>query len=121
MTQSVVATPAPSVPGLLPRVDVFEDENGMTLLADLPGVPKDKLTIGVDGDTLKIEGEIAAFATVGQYTHTELPAARYERSFTLSRELDSARIEAESSHGVLKLRIPKREKPQPRRVEITIS
>jgi HSP20 family protein len=121
MTQTVATMPAPSAPGLVPRVDVFEDESGLTLLADLPGVPKDKLTIDVDGDTLKIEGEIAAVAPGGQYTHTEFSAARYQRAFTLSRELDSTRIEAESNHGVLKLRIPKREKPQPQRVEIALS
>jgi HSP20 family molecular chaperone IbpA len=112
-------TPATSTaPALSPRVDVFEDDTGLTLLADMPGVPKDKLAIDVDGDTLRIEGEMAAPAAA-QAVHSEMSATRFRRAFTLSRELDSGRIEAESRDGVLKLRIPKREQAQPRRIEIT--
>ncbi|ARP87755.1 Hsp20/alpha crystallin family protein [Bordetella genomosp. 9] len=106
-----------AAPAVSPRVDVFEDENGLTLLADMPGVPRDKLTIDVDGDTLRIEGELGE-SEPAQPLHTEMPAARYRRAFTLSRELDSSRIQAESRDGVLKLRIPKREQAQPRRIEI---
>jgi HSP20 family molecular chaperone IbpA len=117
MTQNVSPT-IQSGPILAPRVDVFEDETGLTLLADLPGVPKDKLAIDIDGDTLRIEGEVAARRGAAPALHSEFQAARYKRAFTLSRELDSARVQAESVNGVLKLRIPKRERPQPRKVDI---
>ncbi|WP_454691839.1 Hsp20/alpha crystallin family protein [Achromobacter aloeverae] len=103
---------------LLPRVDVTEDDQGLTLLADLPGVPRDKLDIQIDGATLKIEGEVAAFG--GTPTHTEVAADRYQRAFTLSPELDGAGIVAELTNGLLKLRIPKREKPQPRRIDVAL-
>ncbi len=103
---------------LLPRVDVTEDDLGLTLLADLPGVPRDQLDIQVDGTTLKIEGVVAAFG--GAATHTEVAADRYQRAFTLSPELDGNGIVAELTNGLLKLRIPKREKPQPRRVDIAL-
>jgi HSP20 family molecular chaperone IbpA len=118
MNQTPAVTTAPA---LSPRVDVFEDDNGLTLLADMPGVPRDKLVIDVDGDTLKIEGEMAPADTTGQNVHAEMSATRFRRAFTLSRELDSGRIEAESRNGVLKLRIPKRERAQPRRIEIAAS
>jgi HSP20 family molecular chaperone IbpA len=114
MNQTSTASAAPA---LSPRVDVFEDDTGLTLLADMPGVPKERLAIDVDGDTLKIEGEMAP-AAAGQAVHSEMSATRFRRAFTLSRELDSGRIEAESRDGVLKLRIPKREQAQPRRIQI---
>lgn len=120
MNQVVDQSNASTAPALLPRVDVFEDETGLTLVADLPGVPKDKLAIDVDGDVLKIDGEIPARDAGGQSVHTEVQALRYRRAFTLGRELDGSRIQAEAANGVLKLRIPRREKPQPVRVAISM-
>lgn len=106
---------------LLPRVDVFEDERGITLLADLPGVPRDQLDIKVDGETLTIEGTVATATPAGlQPAYVELRVPRYRRAFTLSRELDSAHIEANLKDGVLNLRIPKQAHAQPRRVNVQI-
>ncbi len=107
---------------LLPPVDVIEDANGITLYADLPGVPKDKLHLQVEADTLTIEGEIALAVPEGmEATHAEVGLPRYRRVFTLSKELDTEKVGAEFNHGVLKLRIPKAEHLQPRRVEIKIA
>src|SRR5262245_46037118 len=99
---------------MLPRVDVLEDETGITLLADLPGVPKDRLDLKVEGDTLQIEGEVAPDAPQAlQPVYVEVRVPRYRRAFTLSRELDPSRVEANLKDGVLSLRIPKREEAQP--------
>jgi HSP20 family molecular chaperone IbpA len=101
-------------------VDVYENENAITLLADLPGVPRDQLNLRVDGDTLLIE----ATATAGsgpqdmELVHGELQCAAYRRQFTLSRELDSSRIEAQLRDGVLRLTIPKAEEARPRRITV---
>ena len=106
---------------LMPPVDVFEDANGITLHADLPGVPKDRLTLHVEADTLTIEAEVALDAPEGmEATHAEVALPRYRRVFTLSKELDSEKVAAEFNQGVLKLRIPKAEHLQPRRIEIRI-
>ncbi len=106
---------------LLPRVDVFEDERGITLLADLPGVPREQLDIKVDGETLTIEGTVATTTPAGlQPGYVELRVPRYRRSFTLSRELDSGHIEANLKDGVLNLRIPKQAHAQPRRVNVQV-
>lgn len=106
---------------LLPRVDVYEDERGITLLADLPGVPRDQLEIKVDGETLTIEGTLAPATPAGlQPAYVEVRVPRYRRAFTLSRELDSARIEANLKDGVLNLRIPKQEHAQPRRISVQV-
>jgi HSP20 family protein len=108
-------------PTILPRVDVLEDETGITLLADLPGVPRDALEIHVEGDSLTIEGMVASVTPAGmEPNYAEVRVPRYRRSFTLSRELDGGRIEAQLKDGVLRLRIPKQEHAQPRRVSIKV-
>ena len=104
---------------MLPPVDIVEDETGIMLVADLPGVSKDKLTARVDGQTLVIEGEIALATPDGmEAMYAEVQAARYRRSFTLSRELDTAKVDAALKDGVLKLRMSKTEQAQPRRIEV---
>ena len=107
---------------MLPPVDVIEDAYGITLYADLPGVPKDKLSVHVDADALSIEGEVAL--TVSQNmeaSHVEVQQPRYQRTFTLGKELDSEKVVAEFRHGVLKLSIPKVEHAQPRKVEVQVA
>jgi HSP20 family molecular chaperone IbpA len=107
---------------MLPPVDVIEDANGITLFADLPGVPKDKLRLHVESDNLTIEGEVALDLPEGmEPSHAEVTLPRYRRVFTLSKELDSDKVSAEFNQGVLKLRIPKAEHLQPRRVEVKIT
>jgi HSP20 family molecular chaperone IbpA len=106
---------------MLPRVDVLEDATGITLLADLPGVPKDKLELKVEGDTLLIEGEVAQDTPNRlEPVYAEVRIPRYRRAFTLSRELDSARIDANLKDGVLTLRIPKVAEAQPRRIQVQV-
>lgn len=106
---------------LLPPVDVIEDAGGIILYADLPGVPKERLALQVEGDTLSIEGELALAVPEGmEASHVEVKLPRYRRVFTLSRELDPNKVEAKFEHGVLTLRIPKAEHAQPRRVEVQI-
>jgi HSP20 family protein len=110
----------PSERTALPAVDVFEDEAGITLLADMPGVPKDRLEIKVEGDALLIEGTVQpATPDDLEAVYAEVRVPRYRRSFTLSRELDTARIDAGLKDGVLTLRIPKQAHAQPRRIEVT--
>ena len=104
---------------LRPPVNVFEDVDGITLEADMPGVSKDQLTLKVDRDSLLVEGDIHFDMPEGmQALHADIRATRYSRSFVLSRELDTESIEASLKDGVLKLRIPKRAEVRPRRIEV---
>ena len=106
---------------LLPRVDVLEDDAGITLLADLPGVPKSQLELKVEGDALVIEGVMTPFTPEKlEPVYAEVRLPRYRRSFTLSRELDASRIEANLKDGVLTLRIPKLAHAQPRRISVQV-
>lgn len=104
---------------VLPAIDVFEDASGITLLADMPGVPKDELELKVDGDALVIEGGVRPLTPAGlEAVYAEVRIPRYRRTFTLSRELDTTRIDASLKNGVLTLRIPKQAHAQPRRIAV---
>lgn len=106
-------------PAMAPPVNIVEDDAGITLSADLPGATREALSIRVDGDTLTIEAPIQLGEAANlEPLYVERRAGRYLRSFTLSRELDSTRIDAALKDGVLTLRLPKLEQARPRRIEV---
>ena len=109
-------------PTLLPPVDIVEDGGGITLTADLPGVDRSDLSIGIDGRTLTLEaplrlGEANSLVSV----YAEVRANRYRRSFELSSELDTTKVEASLKDGVLTLRLPRLEQAKPRRIEVKVA
>ncbi|MES2073011.1 MAG: Hsp20/alpha crystallin family protein, partial [Pseudomonadota bacterium] len=102
-----------------PHVDIFEDAEGVTVIADLPGVSKERLDIRVEGNQLFIEAEAEIQVPEGfKLHHAEVREPLYRRTFTLSREMDSAGIDANLKDGVLTLRVPKAEQAKPRKIEI---
>jgi HSP20 family molecular chaperone IbpA len=104
---------------LLPRVNVYEDKTGITLTADLPGVPSERLNLQVDNDTLLIEGEAVLDIPEGmKAVYAEVRNPRYRRSFTLSRELDTDAIEANLKDGLLTVHLSKKASYQPRKIQI---
>lgn len=105
-----------------PAVDIFEDETGITVKADMPGVSRDRLDIQVDRDTLAIEGRAEIPMPEGmEALYADVRSTRYQRSFALSSELDAEKADASLRDGVLTLRIPKREQYQPRKIEVRMS
>ncbi|NLI77585.1 MAG: Hsp20/alpha crystallin family protein [Candidatus Riflebacteria bacterium] len=103
-----------------PLVDIYETDEGLTLLADLPGVEKEGLKIAVEEGILTIEGKVA------ERPHEDLLVQEFEpvnffRQFELSEVVDQNRIAAELKHGVLTLRLPKAEKAKPRQIEVIVS
>ena len=105
---------------LLPPVDVIENEGGITLYADLPGVARENLDLHVEGNNLLIDGRIAVeMPKEMEATHVEVARSRYRRVFALSREFDPAKLTADLKHGVLTVRILKAEHAKPRRIEIS--
>lgn len=114
MSEQTATTPA-----LLPPVDVIEDGSGITLYADMPGVSKDRLNAHVEGEVLVIEGEMGLEMPKDmEATHVEVNLPRYRRVFTLSKDLDPNRLQAELKQGVLRLHIQKAEHARPKRIEI---
>lgn len=104
-----------------PAVDIFEDESGITLHADMPGVSKERLNVKVEGDTLTIDG-IAEIPMPEKMEplYADVRATHYQRSFTLSPEMDVDKVEAMLKDGVLTLRIPKREEHKPKKIEVKV-
>ncbi|SNS52437.1 Molecular chaperone IbpA, HSP20 family [Noviherbaspirillum humi] len=107
---------------LRPPVDVIEDASGITLLADLPGMPKEKLNLQLEADSLTIEGEMALDVLQDMQSHfAEVTVPRYRRNFTLSKDLDTEQASAEFNNGVLRLHIPKAKQAQPRKIQINVA
>lgn len=105
---------------LLPSVDICEDAEGITLTADMPGVTRERLNIQIDGDNLLIDGEASIEMPEGmEALYADVRATHFRRSFTLSRELETEKINAQMKDGVLTLKIPKRAEIKPRKIEVT--
>ncbi|QQX89771.1 Hsp20/alpha crystallin family protein (plasmid) [Cupriavidus necator] len=106
---------------LVPAVDIYETSASVTLWADLPGVPREKLEANVHDANLRIEGEAVVPTPAGlRVQHAEIRQPRYARTFALSPDLDASRIEANLQDGVLKVAIPRREEAKPRRIEVSV-
>ncbi len=113
------ATADEKIATMAPAVDISENEQGITLRAEMPGVSKDRLEVRADRNGLSIQGDVSIEMPSGmQALYADVQATRYRRSFTLSGELDPERIDAQLKDGVLTLRIPKRAEFQPRRIEV---
>ncbi|MBK1616605.1 heat-shock protein [Rubrivivax gelatinosus] len=122
VTQTRDTASARREPALLPPVDVVEDTTGITLYADLPGVPRENLNLRVEGDQLLLEADMALAMPQGvEAQHAEVQLSRYRRAFTLSKELDAEKVSAEIAHGVLRVRIPKAEHAQPRKISVQVA
>lgn len=117
--KSAVAEKRENQPVLQPPVDICEDADGITLLADMPGVSKHRLNIQVDKDILSIEGD-ARIDMPGDMKplYADVRATHYRRRFALSSELQTDNIEASLKDGVLTLRIRKRPELRPRKIEV---
>jgi HSP20 family protein len=106
---------------LAPAVDIFEDNHAVTLWADLPGVPKEKLDVRVHDGSLTIEAEsVVPVPPTLQLSHAEVRAPYFSRQFNVSEDFDTSRIEAVLKDGVLKLTIPRRDEAKPRLIEVRV-
>ena len=104
---------------LIPPADIFENEDGISVVLDMPGVSKDRLHVKADGNGLVVEGDAEISMPEGmEAVYVDIRATHYRRSFGLTSELDTDRIEAVLKDGVLTLRIPKRAELKPRRIEV---
>lgn len=105
---------------LVPDVDIYEDAEGIFVHADMPGVSRDRLDIQVNKDALTIEGEARIDMPEGmEAVSADIRSTHYRRSFVLSTELDTEKIDARLGDGVLTLRIPKRAEARPRKIEVS--
>lgn len=105
--------------GIFPPVNVFQDEHGYVLRAEVPGVPPEKLGLETHGRTLTLSGERDANGAEGASFHRrEREAGRFSRSFTLPSTVDVEGAKADYKHGVLTVRIPLKAAAKPRQIEV---
>lgn len=100
-----------------PAVDIFETNDDLTLMADLPGVSKDALQIDIDQGLLTIKANAESHLK-GELVQQEFVHGNFYRQFQLPSEIDTAKISAQMLNGVLTLHLPKAEAAKPRRIEI---
>ena len=108
-------------PGLVftPEVDIFETDKDITLLADMPGVKANDLTIDLRENVLTLDGEVKAPETENEVdVFREYQTGKYYRQFNLSEMIDQANIDAELKGGVLRLTLPKVEAAKPRQISV---
>jgi HSP20 family protein len=104
-------------PFLTPAVDIYENADELLLVADLPGVAKDGVTIHFDKGQLSIEGQRTAPAS-GSVLAAEFRALDYRRSFAVPQGIDSDKIAAEMTSGVLRVHLPKAAALRPRQIHV---
>ena len=104
---------------LTPAVDIYENDQGLTLMADLPGVPKDRLNLGIDKGVITIEA-LAPVKEGGTFGYREFGVTGFYRRFQLPDNLELDRISADMKDGVLTIQMPKTEAARPRKIEVTV-
>lgn len=120
--QEIKSSSEQTTPGPVfsPAVDIFEDDNALTLVADVPGVPPENIHVDLRDDVLTITGVPSVAVPEGEtYLLQEFEVGKYFRQFTLSEVVDQGKIEAKVSNGVLRLTLPKVAPAKPRRVQVT--
>jgi len=100
-----------------PATDIIETTDAVVLRLDMPGVPKENVDLTVDKDTLTIVGK-ARPEDAGEAVYRETYIGDYQRQFSLTTDVDSGKITATMTHGVLTVKIPKAEQMKPRRIKI---
>jgi HSP20 family molecular chaperone IbpA len=101
----------------LPPVDIYEEEDRLVVLADLPGVRKEGLSVQVEQGILTIEGRIT-HEMPGSLVQREFALIPFFRQFRITEAIDPNRIRASLKHGVLRLDLMKAEKAKPRQIPV---
>jgi len=110
-----------TIPGryYIPAADIFETDEALTLMLEMPGVGKNNIDVQVENDVLRVEGKID-YSTykAAEPVYTEYNVGHYARAFTLSNKVDREAITARVEDGVLTLTLPKSKDALPRRITV---
>lgn len=108
---------------LYPPADVIEDDNGIRILLDMPGVSKDRLNLQADQNSLLVEGDVEIHMPEGMESYyADVRATRYRRTFSLSgAQLDTDSVQATLKKGVLQVDIPRRAELRPRKIDVQVA
>ena len=118
-TEGVERTRASRV--YVPRVDIYSNEEGVTIEADMPGVDENNVDILLEKDVLTISGFVTSEEPEGfDLSYNEYGIGDFRRSFTLMEEIDRDKIEASINNGVLRVHLPKAPEAQARKIAVQV-
>ena len=104
----------------VPTTDIYESDQALTLVMEMPGVDKSNIDVGVENEVLTVAGRVdfSKYEKL-QPVYTEYMIGHYRRSFSLSpSRIDQDEIRAETKDGVLTLTLPKAEQAKPRKITV---
>ncbi|MBC7359591.1 MAG: Hsp20/alpha crystallin family protein [Desulfacinum sp.] len=107
-----------NIPVYVPAVDIYESEEALTVVADMPGVAPENVDIDLRDDQLTIRGTVTVEGNGETVLLREYGVGDYYRQFTLGRIIDQSKIEAAMKDGVLTLTLPKVDKAKPRKITV---
>jgi HSP20 family protein len=103
----------------MPNADIYETEDSLTVILEMPGVEKDNVDVRVENSVLNVEGRIDLSKYQGLLPlYTDYNVGHYARSFQLSNKVDQGNIAAAMKDGVLSLTLPKAEQAKPRKIDV---
>lgn len=107
-------------PVFVPRCDIYEHEEGLALLADMPGVDDKNVEVELKNGVLTIVGHVGdeGYRRDHEMVYREYRTGHYRRSFTISSVVDSGKIEASMKAGVLRIFLPKSEAAKPKKIAV---
>jgi HSP20 family protein len=120
--REVEGKPEGTIPArmFLPVTDIFETDQALTVVMEMPGVDKNNVDVRVENDVLTIEGRIDFSKYEGlQPVYTEYNVGNYARSFQISSRIEQDQISAELGDGVMRLILPKAAKAKPRKIKVS--
>jgi HSP20 family protein len=101
-------------------VDIFEDDEALTIVADMPGVPSESVSIDLQDDVLTLTGiPSLALPEKEEFVLQEFDTGKYFRQFRLSEVIDQANVKAKLDQGVLRVTLPKIGPAKPRKITIS--
>jgi HSP20 family protein len=104
----------------VPSADIYESENALTVVLEMPGVSRDNVDVNIEGGVLTVEGRIDFSKYEGlQPVYSEYNVGPYRRTFQISSQIDQSGITAEMRDGIITLELPKAEAAKPRRVQVS--
>ena len=105
-----------------PPVDIYEDPEGVTITAELPGVEASEVDLRVENNVLTLRGErrLAREESKQSYRRVERSYGSFARSFTLPPVVDAEKVKAEAKDGLLTIHLPKREESKPKTIKVTV-
>jgi HSP20 family protein len=106
----------------MPRVNIRETEDDVTMVFELPGMAKEDIKVTVENNVLTVSGQRqeAEADEKATYVRNEILGGTFSRSFTLPRTVDTGKIEADYSAGLLTIHMARKEEAKPKQIEVNV-